>query len=275
MKYRILICLLLTGNYLFAQVIPVGFIKARGFTNIPTGNSGLTSNLLLYLDATRTTSYGGTGTTWTDISGQSNNATLAGSSNPLTSPPAFGSGNLMNGSGSFTFAANTNALTSNLISSLSAATFIAWVNPSETQGSYTGIIYSRAAFSGATAPATGMNFFTNNQVGYSWNDDGLTYNWASGSSLSTPLNQWCMIAVSINSSTAKVYLCNASGIVSSTNTVAHSALTGLKFYIGVEPSSPTTRAFKGKIATSMVYASALTQTNIVDIYNAQKAAFGL
>lgn len=275
MKYGILICLLLTGNYLFAQVIPVGFIKARGFTNIPTGNSGLTSNLLLYLDATRTTSYGGTGTTWTDISGQSNNATLAGSSNPLTSPPAFGSGNLMNGSGSFTFAANTNALTSNLISSLSAATFIAWVNPSETQGSYTGIIYSRAAFSGATAPATGMNFFTNNQVGYSWNDDGLTYNWASGSSLSTPLNQWSMIAVSINSSTAKVYLCNASGIVSSTNTVAHSALTGLKFYIGVEPSSPTTRAFKGKIATSMVYASALTQTNIVDIYNAQKAAFGL
>ena len=273
MKNWILICLLLTGNYLFAQVIPVGFIKARGFTNIPTGDSGLTSNLLLYLDATRTTSYGGTGTTWTDISGQSNNATLAGSSNPLTSPPAFGSGNLMNGSGSFTFAANTNALTSNLISSLSAATFIAWVNPTETQGSYTGIIYSRAAFSGATAPATGMNFYTNNSVGYSWNDDGLTYNWESNRR--TPLNQWSMIAVSINSSTATVYLCNASGIVSSTNTVAHSALTGLKFYIGVEPSSLTTRAFKGKIATSMVYSTALTEANITTIFNAQKASFGL
>ena len=118
-----------------------------------------------------------------------------------------------------------------------------------------------------------MNFYTNNSVGYSWNDDGLTYNWESNRR--TPVNQWSMIAVSINSSTAKVYLCNASGIVSSTNTVTHSALTGLKFYIGVEPSVPTTRAFKGKIATSMVYASALTQTNIVDIYNAQKAAFGL
>ena len=273
MKKRFTLAFLLLTFVAQAQVIPVGFIKARGFTNIPTGDSGLTSNLLLYLDATRTTSYGGTGTTWTDISGQSNNATLAGSSNPLTSPPAFGSGNLMNGSGSFTFAANTNALTSNLISSLSAATFIAWVNPTETQGSYTGIIYSRAAFSGATAPATGMNFYTNNSVGYSWNDDGLTYNWESNRR--TPVNQWSMIAVSINSSTAKVYLCNASGIVSSTNTVTHSALTGLKFYIGVEPSSPTTRAFKGKIATSMVYSTALIQTNIVDIFNAQKASFGL
>jgi hypothetical protein len=273
MKKRFTLSFLLLTFVAQAQVIPVGFIKAMGFTNIPTGDSGLTSNLLLYLDATRTTSYGGTGTTWTDISGQSNNATLAGSSNPLTSPPAFGSGNLMNGSGSFTFAANTNALTSNLISSLSAATFIAWVNPTETQGSYTGIIYSRAAFSGATAPATGMNFYTNNSVGYSWNDDGLTYNWESNRR--TPLNQWSMIAVSINSSTATVYLCNASGIVSSTNTVTHSALTGLKFYIGVEPSSPTTRAFKGKIATSMVYSTALIQTNIVDIFNAQKASFGL
>ncbi len=44
-----------------AQAIPVGFIKSKsGFVNTPTGPNPVPSNLLLYLDATRTASYGGT-----------------------------------------------------------------------------------------------------------------------------------------------------------------------------------------------------------------------
>ena len=83
-----------------AQVIPVGFIKAKGLPSTP-----IPANLLLYLDATRTDSYGGTGTTWTDLSGMSpsNNATIYGS-------PTFESG-------SFRFAKNMYGLTSNSISS--------------------------------------------------------------------------------------------------------------------------------------------------------------
>jgi hypothetical protein len=36
-----------------------------------------------------------------------------------------------------------------------------------------------------------------------------------------------------------------------------------------------TRAFTGKIATAMVYSSALTQNDITNIFNAQKSTFGL
>lgn len=68
------------NNYV-VPVVPV--------TLVPTGINPVTNGLILYLDATRTASYGGTGTTWNDISGQTpaNTATLVGS-------PSFGSGNL-------------------------------------------------------------------------------------------------------------------------------------------------------------------------------------
>ncbi len=86
------------NNYV-APVAPVPLV--------PTGTNPVTNGLILYLDATRSASYGGTGTTWNDISGQSpaNTATLVGS-------PTFGSGNLSEGYGSLTFSGTNYATTS-------------------------------------------------------------------------------------------------------------------------------------------------------------------
>jgi hypothetical protein len=226
---------------------------------VTTGTNPVTNGLILYLNAS---SYSGSGNTWSDLSTQNNNATL-------TNNPPFSSTSPK----SFTISANKYALTSNLISSLSTATFIAWVNPTQTQGDYTGIIFSRGSNSGATAPATGMNFFRNNSVGYSWNDNPSSYNW--DSRLQAPLNAWSMIVVSINSSSATAYLLNASGIVLSMNSVSHPTLSGLKFYVGAEPFNLDTRAMVGKIGTAMVYSTALSLEDITSIFNAQKASFGL
>ena len=60
----------------------------------------VTTGLILYLDATKSASYGGLGTTWNDISGQS----PAGSATLVGNPPFA--------SGSFTFGSNMNASTS-------------------------------------------------------------------------------------------------------------------------------------------------------------------
>jgi hypothetical protein len=268
MKYGFILWALLTGNYLFAQVIPVGFIKPIN-TSIPTGGNPVTNNLLLYLDATRRASYDASGSIWSDISGVSpaNSATLV-------SGPTF---SVANNVGSFTFAASKYALTSTLISSLSAATFIAWVNPSTIQSNYTGIILSRNGYANATGNASGLVIVMENSinlVSYVWDGVPDTYNWRS-LSLTVPINRWSMIAVSITSTGAAFYVVNSSGTIRATNSNAHSPVSGHQFYVGVDPFDISNRAFKGKIATSMVYASALTQTNIVDIYNAQKAAFGL
>lgn len=244
--------MLLTGNYLFAQVIPVGFIKK--------GGNPLTENLLLYLDATKTASYGGTGTTWTDISGQSpsNNATLSGS-------PTFGSG-------SFTFGVNKYALTSQKITtSMSSATFIAWVNPtiSNSQENFAGIIFSRQN-KGQASKTMGINFYSNNNVGYSWDE----FNW--NSTLVVPKGSWSMIAITISSTQAVVYLCNSTGTSSASVDALHNGLSNLNFFIGVDPIYGTNyRAYDGKIATSMVYSSTLTSDNITALFNAQKASFGI
>lgn len=217
-----------------------------------------TNNLILYLNAN---SYAGNGVAWNDNSTQNNHATLVGSPT-YTSSPA-----------SFTFGPNVIATTTKSNVALSAATFVAWVNPSQTQGGYTGVIFSRNGFGGSTVPATGLDLYTSNSVGYHWADHASTYNW--NSNLYVPNNEWSMIAVTVSATTATAYLCNASGIPTASNTVTHAALSGLNFFIACDPADRATRAFTGKIATAMVYSSALTQTDITNIFNAQKSTFGL
>jgi uncharacterized repeat protein (TIGR01451 family) len=218
----------------------------------------VTANPILYLDATQSASYGGTGATWTDISGQLNHATLMGS-------PLFESG-------SFTFAADKYALTSQKITtSMSSATFIAWVNPtiSKSQDNYAGIIFSRSN-KGQASTNMGINFYSNNNVGYTWGD----YNW--NSTLVVPKGSWSMIAITISSTKAVAYLCNSTGTSSASVDAIHNALSNLNFFIGNDPIYGTNlRAYNGKIATSMVYSTALTSTQITQIFDYQKATFGL
>ncbi len=218
----------------------------------------VTNGLILHLDAA---SYSSPSSTWNDLSPQNNTATLVGTPTYAANPA------------SFTFGPNIIATTTNTNVALSTATFVAWVNPSQTQGTYTGVIFSRNGFGSSTVPATGLDLYTSNSVGYHWADHVSTYNW--NSNLVVPNNEWSMIAITIRSNMATAYLCKSSGITSATNSVSHSALSGLNFFIACDPSDKSTRAFKGKIATAMIYNTELSQTDITSIFEAQKSRFGL
>lgn len=218
----------------------------------------VTNGLILYLNAS---SYTGTGITWNDNSGQNNTGTLVGSP-VFTSSPA-----------SFTFDANKHAATTKSDISLTTATFIAWVNPSQTQGSYTGVIFNRYGNNGSAAYATGLDLYTSNSVGYHWNDNVATYNWNSG--LNVPNNVWSMIAITVSANSATAYLCNSNGIATAVNNNSHSTLTGLNFYIACDPSDKASRAFIGKIGKAMIYSSALTLSEITSTFDAQKSTYGL
>ena len=277
MKIYLSLLLLLCTFWAQAQVIPVGFIKSRGFTNIPTGDNPVTNNLALYLDATRTASYSGTGSTWNDISGQSpaGPATLVGS-------PTFGSGSIANGSGSFTFAANKNAYTTKTYTIQQAITFIAWINPSQTVGGSgnsqcSGIIVRRWDPTNQGG-ATGLFLWEGNALGYDWTNNyyGVRFG------LTVPNNEWSMVAISVNSTQVSAYLCKASGITTNTVLKSHQNLTDpidrkpdSHFTIGYDAYSPANRALVGKIATAMVFYTPLSKDEITSIFNAQKAAFGL
>jgi hypothetical protein len=83
-----------------------------------------------------------------------------------------------------------------------------------------------------------------------------------------------MIAVSISSSKAEVYLINAAGSSTHSHNYSHAASNNNRFFIGRDPISQG-RNYRGKIGTAMIYNTALTSQNITAIYNAQKVAFGL
>jgi hypothetical protein len=228
-----------------------GLILTNSVTPVTTG-------LILYLDATRSASYGGSGTTWNDISGQS----PAGSATLVGNPPFS--------SGSFTFGSNMNASTSKTYTINNQLTLIAWVNPSQTQSDFTGVIFRRTSFDSG---GTGM-FLSNNNLHYDW--DNQHWGWRSG--LIVPNNQWSMIVISVKETELTAYLCNASGINSAIRGNGHGSLTSkgaTNFHIGYDPYDTGGRAFRGKMGVAMVYSVGLSTEDITSIFNAQKAAFGL
>jgi hypothetical protein len=214
----------------------------------------VTDGLVLCLNAADKNSYPGSGTTWSDVSGNGNNGTL-------TNGPTFNSANggsiVFDGVDDFAQCAGSFTLTS--------ATFITWIKRNGNQGQYDGILFSRGT------NTTGMNFFSSNQLGYHWNDAAATYNWASG--LTIPDLTWCMIAVSVTSTSATAYLCQTSGITTSTNITSHasSVLNDIK----IAQDDAGGRFFNGNIAIASIYNRVLSTSEIVQNYNAQKSRFNL
>jgi hypothetical protein len=187
----------------------------------------------------------------------------------LTNSPTFSSDN----GGTFVFDGTDDyASTPNTIT-LTTATFISWVNLNGSQPSYTGIILSR--ISDATATGLGLSYGntpTTNQLGYLWNGAANTYTWNSG--LIIPTNTWCMVALSVSSTSATAYRCQSSGITSATNTVNHSSVSN-NFNVGRDPYSLGGRFFNGSIAQSLLYNRALSSTEITQNYNAIKSRFNI
>ena len=220
----------------------------------------VTTGLILYLDATKSASYGGLGTTWNDISGQS----PAGPATLVGNPPFS--------SGSFTFGNNMNASTTKTYTVSNQLTLIAWVNPSQTQSAYTGVIVRRTDPSFLSG-ATGM-FLSGNILHYDWDNN----QWSWRSTLTVPTNQWSMIVISVTASSFTAYLCNASGISYESRQGGYSSLTSkgaTNFHIGYDPYDAGGRAFRGKMGTAMVYSVGLSTADITSIFNDQKAAFGI
>jgi hypothetical protein len=207
----------------------------------------------LYLDAGNVSSYPGSGTTWTDLSGNGRDGTLT--NGPIYS--IAGGGSIMF-DGTNDFVQCTGSVTA------TAATFVTWIRRNGTQSAYDGILFSRGT------SVTGMNFQSSNQLAYTWNNAINTYTWNSG--LTVPDLTWCMVAVSVTSTSATAYLCESSGITSATNTVSHTSTTLDDIKISQDDFGG--RIFTGNIAIAKLYDTALSAGQISQLFNADKARFG-
>ena len=214
----------------------------------------VTDGLTLCLDAGNTKSYPGSGTAWTDLSGNVRNGTL-------TNGPTYSSDN----GGSIVFDGTDDFVQCSGSLTVTAATFVAWIRRNGNQGSYDGILFSRGT------SVTGLNFFSSNQLGYHWNGGAESFSWASG--LTIPNLEWSMCAVSVTSSAATAYLCQSSGITSAINTISHTSTILDDIKIGQDDFGG--RFFTGNIAIAQLYNRALSATEIQQNFNAHRGRFGV
>ena len=215
----------------------------------------VTTGLQLYLDAGRTSSYPGTGTAWTDLSGNGRNGTL-------TNGPTYSSAN----GGSIVFDGTNDFVQCSWSLTATAATFVIWLRRNGPQDDFDGLIYSRST------NATGLSFFgTTNKISYTWNNAVNTYTWDSG--LTIPDLTWCMIAVSVTSTAATAYLCQSGGITSATNTVSHTSTVLDDVKLAQDDLGG--RFFNGSIAIAQLYNTALSAEQVSQNFQADRARFGV
>jgi hypothetical protein len=179
----------------------------------------------------------------------------------LSSGPTYSSAN----SGSLIFDGANDAISCTGTTTVTSATFLCWIRRNGNQGTYDGIIFSRGT------SVTGMAFYDSNQLGYTWNNTVSTYNWASG--LTIPDLTWCMVAVSVTSTSATAYLCQSAGITTATNTVSHTSTVLDDIKIGFD--EVFSRYFSGNIAIAQLYNTALSAEEISQKFEEDRTRFGL
>jgi hypothetical protein len=226
------------------------------------------SGLVLNLDAGASTSYPGSGTTWTDLSGNGNNGTLVNG-------VGYNSANF----GSLVFdGVNDYGVLSNTSSLRPGAgdfTIEAWIYKTGTSGGNAGdiaTIYGTAwsGFSAAGAWILYANENSGTKISFAiWNTGIVT----STSSILT--NQWYHIVVSRIGTTVRLYINN---VLESTGTSSANANnSAYPIYVGLF-TDPFGSAgyFNGRIPIVRLYnGKGLTATEVSQNFNALRSRFGI
>ena len=218
----------------------------------------VTDGLILYLDAGNINSYPGSGTTWTDLSGNNNNGTLVNG-------PTFNSDNggniVLDGVDDYINILNNSTLNSNV------TTISMWFQYSTVNGGY-GSLISKADPSGTF---NGWNIYIFNNIINAQIKNTVDTTDISGTTNST--NVWYNVTlISVSDGTSYLYLNNA--LLNSASTVSYSVTNTQPLRIGRAVDTFWTN-FGGKIANVIIYNRALNSTEILQNYNAQKSRFGL
>lgn len=169
------------------------------------------------------------------------------------------------GNTAYQFAGNASAVVIPALNlNKNTVTIVAWIKPTGDQPDYAGIVFAR----GNTA--TGLDYTTEDQLGYHWNDDSATYNWRSG--LYPVADQWNFVALVVEPTLGTIYLDDGvNGLLSSENYVNHGPATFADpLRIGVD-SPGGGRGFVGTVDEVTVYDRALSYEEITALRNAGSA----
>jgi len=262
--------------------MPISFINRNNSGNISlinrsnsgrismsVGSSIVTAGLVLNLDAGNPASYPGSGVDWNDLSGNGNNGTL-------TNGPTYSSAN----GGSIVFDGTNDFALINSPSTIQNQDFTVsvWINP-EVQNA---AIISIIDFDHAGSPLQGWvmqseDATTNRNYYFGWYDGSSfqpTNGIGSGKGIQITTSVWQNLTYSKNGTLLLAYK-NGIQIYSSTATNGNvSYLTNRNLQIAGCVSIPG-RNFKGNIPLAQIYNRALSASEVLQNYNAQKSRFGL
>jgi hypothetical protein len=222
---------------------------------------GLKKGPVLNLDAGNINSYPGTGTLWTDLSGNNNNGTLVGG-------PTFDSGN----GGSIVFDGTNDYVNCGNASNLKFTnnfTINVWVKFNSLLGPQAIISNNENGGYGILANSASSRLETLYWINGSYRKSGeniSNYNTSS----------WFNISATFNGSNILFY--RNGNLIQSVSAVGTVSTTNEPLIIGANPSVNGTSFvdfFNGKISQVQTYNRVLTEQEILQNYNATKGRFGL
>jgi len=216
------------------------------------------NGLILHLDAANNKSYPGTGTTWTDLSGNSNNGTL-------TNGPTFNAANM----GSIVFDGTNDYIYRSSLSNFNSSTYTILLWGKFVSVSSSGILFNLGR-SPSDANSEAQLYYNNSRLVY-WDYDGsMAFNFIQSSGiLSTNVYQY--LGFTKNSTNGTFYI---NGYSSGTGTAAFDAnISTNDFTIGADIRD-SINYVNGNISQFLLYNRVLTASEVLQNYNATKSRFG-
>lgn len=228
----------------------------------------VTDGLVLHLDAGNPNSYPGSGTTWTDLSGNGNNGTL-------TNGPTYSSSNggsiVFDGINDFAEIANPTALQNQSFS------ISIWARPGTQDASIISIIdFDHDSKQGWVLQSEDA---TSNRYYYLAWHDGSNFqpsgSFGSGKGIQLTTSSWQNV-VFCKSGTSLIGYLNGNQVYSATASNGNVAyINGIKVRICSGFVLTTGREFTGNISSVKIYSKALTATEVTQNFNALRGRYGL
>ena len=225
-----------------------------------TGGAVVDSSLVLWLDAFNASSYPGTGTTWTDLSGNGNNGTLT---NGPTYSSANGGSIVLDGTNDYVITPSNN-----LFYTTNSITFNMWFNAANT----------------TQLNACALNFQKSGWQGYQFYQSGtgmvVVYSGQTGSndfsaSCTIAANTWYMLTFVINR-TAGFYYVYQNAVQRASSAITHPAISTGSAVLSLGNRSVVPDSYwSGSIANFQVYNKALTAAEILQNFNALRDRYGI
>jgi hypothetical protein len=219
----------------------------------------VTNGLVLNLDAAKTDSYPGTGTTWRDLSGRGNNGTLT--NGPTFSGIGKQASIVFDGVDDFVSVPNNNILNSNI------GTFSIWFDYTSAPGNGSVLLGKTDAF----ASSNGLNIFINQgSLAAQIKANSNTVTNISGHSINT--NTWYNFTISYISGVS--YSSYINGNPTATDSLVSFTFSTQPLRLARSVDTYWTN-FGGQISTVQVYNRALSAAEVLQNFNALRGRYGI